>query len=587
MRRVNIALLATFLIALPLSQSLFPMGDNYGSALIALSFITMVLCVNLCYCILEKSSICFKITIIDLIFFTNIIYIFIRTIFSINKPSPIFLSQISCGMLFYVYIRLLNSYRLGHQIVIVLTISGLIQGGIGIAQSFSILPSRHIYFNITGSFENPGILAAYLVPLIVLSYFICIPRPNSSKAVNWVCTVPFFVMLIVACATMTRACIISLAVVLLLYKRNIIRDFIMNHKSLSIIIAITGLSICVILFIFKYNSSISRIFIWIISIFAFFNGNVIFGNGYESFSMTYIKNQIAFLQNHPSSIFMELADNVHVCYNDFLQYNIEYGIVGGILIIGLLYYSLIINSSTRFITGLKLSLIAILLVSLFSYPFSNFSIVTVNIALISLLSAKSKVYRTLKIPKLVAKITIPLSLITIIGIINLIISMYCSLRHWEMSIRELRNMNYGKCVTLIEKGKKLFYSDRKYLSFYGKSLSLYNDYVRSNMMLQKANLRYPTSFSYIAIGDNYKELNDSDSAEHSYLIAYWISPQKIYPQYKLAMLYYDNKDYDKFKITVQKTLLKDDRILTPASIQLRDELREKLNKLKTDEPKDF
>jgi hypothetical protein len=37
---------------LPLSQSLFPMGDNYGSALMALSFITMVLCVNLCYCIL-------------------------------------------------------------------------------------------------------------------------------------------------------------------------------------------------------------------------------------------------------------------------------------------------------------------------------------------------------------------------------------------------------------------------------------------------------------------------------------------------------------------------------------------------------
>ena len=53
------------------------------------------------------------------------------------------------------------------------------------------------------------------------------------------------------------------------------------------------------------------------------------------------------------------------------------------------------------------------------------------------------------------------------------------------------------------------------------------------------------------------------------------------------MLYYDNKDYDKFKITVQKTLLKDDKILTPASIQLRDELSEKLNKLKTDEPKDF
>lgn len=58
MRRVNIALLVTFIIALPLSQSLLPMGDNYGSALMALSFITMVLCVNLCYCILGKSSVC-------------------------------------------------------------------------------------------------------------------------------------------------------------------------------------------------------------------------------------------------------------------------------------------------------------------------------------------------------------------------------------------------------------------------------------------------------------------------------------------------------------------------------------------------
>jgi len=166
----------------------------------------------------------------------------------------------------------------------------------------------------------------------------------------------------------SRTGIFALSIALLCYILFRFKYF--NKKTVALSI-IASLAFLIILYLLKKDSANGRLLIWR-STTDLIADSPIIGHGPGAFRAKYMLFQAEYINTHPDSKFLQLADNTLHPFNEYLLVLSEHGLIGLIflvLMVLLLIYSYRIKRDEKKIPAL-MSLLSLAIFSFFSYPFS-------------------------------------------------------------------------------------------------------------------------------------------------------------------------------------------------------------------------
>lgn len=303
--------------------------------------------------------------------------------------------------------------------------------------------------------------------------------------------------------------------------------------------------------------------------------NPLFGNGSESFGADYGKAQATyFLNNKFSENEVQVADYVTCSYNEFLEIVIELGIVGFLLIIAILYFALAkqqsINNSKYSIVA-KTSLIALLVLSMVSYPFALIPNVLLFVICLFVIFRTGN-FKNIAIVKY--------SKLLIFGwFLSILLLVYCASRqvygiyHFKNGYTKVLNNDFDIAINDYKKADLYLNDSGEFQFYYGAALYLKQDYRASILHLQKAvNLRSDPQ-AFIMLGNALHKQKQYAKAELAYLMVSGITPAKLYPKYLLAKLNIEMKQIDKAIKIGQTIIATTEKTPTTAGSEIKAEMK--------------
>ena len=119
--------------------------------------------------------------------------------------------------------------------------------------------------------------------------------------------------------------------------------------------------------------------------------------------------------------------------------------------------------------------------------------------------------------------------------------------------------------------------EKQFLFEYGQSLSKSGQHTESNRIFHEF-LRYSSDpMVYNCMGNNYKEMNESQKAENAYIHASKIVPNRHYPLYLLMKLYQETGQADRAQAMAHELLNKPVKVKSTAIREMQEEARKVKN----------
>lgn len=226
-----------------------------------------------------------------------------------------------------------------------------------VAYECMAFPQRVLTVGAKGTYDNPAALA---LCLCIFLPFLC-PRRQMQRRTRLLLGMLSFLCLSMLIASQSRTGMLAVTFMLLVF---LLRHLCWNTFYKTTLLFVSVLAVSFFVFARKTDSTLGRLFIlqrtWEIV-----DQQPVFGAGPFGFSRTYMNCQAAYFRQHPNSSSALLADEVRHPLNEFLLVWVDYGLLGLLLLVGVFVLAL---KSAWSIT-LFYSLLALLLFSLFSYPF--------------------------------------------------------------------------------------------------------------------------------------------------------------------------------------------------------------------------
>jgi tetratricopeptide (TPR) repeat protein len=146
-------------------------------------------------------------------------------------------------------------------------------------------------------------------------------------------------------------------------------------------------------------------------------------------------------------------------------------------------------------------------------------------------------------------------------------------RYWNLLTSDLRS---GNCNDILPEYEMLYEKlrhEKTFLSEYARCLSTAGYYEQGNTVYKQYLLHSADPEIYIAMGNNYKSMGDSEQAEKSYIHALHITPNRHYPLYLLMILYRETGQNDKALQTAQNLLEKQVKIPSQVIRKMKEEAK--------------
>ena len=250
----------------------------------------------------------------------------------------------------------------GTRIVLpALFLSGVIQSIVALAQCAGTTASRHSYYDLTGSFPNPGPLGGWLC-IATLAALILSQRAWQTR--NLLQIVPLSLGSLILAGTLlltdSRAAwlgVVAGAFVWIGTRRFRHRPLLLISMGLALLLGTT------FLYHYKKESADGRLFIWHVSA-EWIAERPIAGHGIGSFQDQYMFAQADYFARHPASYGRQIADQVDRPFNEWIGIACEQGAIGTLLtllLFGLMYRANRGSTVLVLLTGL-------IIFGLFSYP---------------------------------------------------------------------------------------------------------------------------------------------------------------------------------------------------------------------------
>ena len=395
---MSFLLLFILLLALPsINMDSLMNGTQSGKSIFFLYSVTIISALWIIRFWLNQELIKIKLSTIDLLLATVVLYILLRNNREELVHSLLFIELAGLSILYFI------SRQQTHQgylmVLLALVAGGLVQAIYGNLQLWGYFPSHHGIFKMTGSFFNPGPYSGYLAavfpvslgfylfnisvsvptqhPIItklnsysirVKTFFKKIPFSNrlfynngkgeytSEKQVERPANTYYYTLKSFALISIISMCLVLpasrsraawLAVVisssyLLWIKYLPLRQLKARvNTPAKRFLLVSSLVILLIsigsgLYYFKKGSADGRLLIWKVSA-EMIKDKPIFGHGADKFAANYMNYQAAYFKPNPDVPEAIHADNVTYAYNEFLKLTVENGIVGLLLALGVIW----------------------------------------------------------------------------------------------------------------------------------------------------------------------------------------------------------------------------------------------------------
>ena len=509
-----------------------------------------------------------------------------------DEVSDMLFSRVNLLFVGYFLFRLLFQWggRIA-QIIVLLVIEAIIcyESLLGLFQIIGLAESNNYLFTCTGTFENPGPLGGFLaIGLCVsLTVILRIKQQRGLKAPSIVVKPMLYIsyLTVILCAiiipsTQSRAAWLSIMISAVLYCLRIPNTIIWIKAHWLVTISFIFVFISFIV-LFKRQSTNGRLFTYKVELMTIkrtgFNGVGMghFSNAYgitqrDYFSKT-ISLQDGLLIYHVSDKERLYADNPKVGFNDYLQFGIEFGI--GPLVLFLSLVVLVLCRLSRLNTPCYYGMVSMLVFAFFSYPFSlwEFLVIFLVFTAISGCSPESSCSSTL------GRLLFTLSCLIPVVIFHksayTVRQFYITEKLWErqrpiFDSGDYRSYDY--CCSQLYLGLKY---NCAFLYEYAYSLFENGDLVGSEKFLNQSLALCGNQLSFILMGDIHKSQGRYVDAELDYYNSFLALPDRLYPLYKMAVLYYDSNQQDKYERMIRCI----DEFHPRIESESTNEIRERLN----------
>lgn len=318
------------------------------------------------------------------------------------------------------------------------------------------------------------------------------------------------------------------------------REKVKLRLHVLLIIAILFLLIP-ILYFSKQDSSNGRILIYKIS-FQIFKENWLNGIGYGEFAYHYNNYQANyFLKNNIDSKEALLADNTFYAFNEPLQFLVEHGLLGIIII---LYIIIELFRKSTFISDLRKrqillpalsSLLSIIAGSLFSYPLQVFPIAIHFLFLLALASAClwGKEDERVSICRKIKYLTVILTIIALFHLVHLSIYRIKSAEAFTLALRGSKI----KAEAVYKKLLKSYIKDQNVDYLYSRQLYYSNNAEDAYPILIKLCEKYPRLEVLKTTANVCHDLKLYQEEEKLLLKAVYMVPNRVLSRYALFEFY--------------------------------------------------
>lgn len=333
------------------------------------------------------------------------------------------------------------------------------------------------------------------------------------------------------------------------------------------VIGIVGLLIGFILFSIvcfpkiyhlKTESAMGRVYIWKTSL-PIIKEHFLLGTGQGGFQVHYMKKQAACLQKDTMSRFTRIAGETDNPFNEFIKITVEYGIVGLILFMILLYHVFHKNPNRSFCTiPLKGVLIGILVFAFFSYPFMY---VQFQLLFILCLAGISHNYTENVMKLKVLRHTTWIIILSLIVAFPILRYYYCALR-WECCVNQ-KTLSDDEKMEEMAVLYPVLKANAAFLTYYAYLYSERGNYINS-VSKWKESLNYKVSYrQYISLGQDLERMGEYDEAEAYWEMASYMIPSRFTPIYLQIEMAMRLKRYGKADRLITLFMMKDKKVDSP------------------------
>lgn len=470
-----------------------------------------------------------QLTVIDLLF----ILIAIGSIYFYAPHSSLY--GLANAALVIIYWSIRQTGGLNATILYSVILAAIIiLSGIGYLQILHILPSHHPDFEITGPYSNPtiyaGVLALLLtVPTITLLHF------KKSIIPTHLYFLSIFICAVALPALWLTNCRSAWIAILGIIGYAIYRRFSFSLRWVLFALLLTGVLSCW-LYQLKPASVNGRVLIWKVTA-QMIKEKPFSGFGPHGFNTYYMHFQGNYLQEKGTIGDKRLADNNHYVYNEPLRWIVEYGILGLLLYIGILY--IIFSYKEREIRSLSAKTICIagLIWGFFSYPDQAFPILVIMVIALAEMSNRQKKYiiKQFSYNPILLKAVI---LIAIVGEGLLLIKMLRNQRELYQISQNTINKASEEMIKDLSHLESAMRNETVFWIYYCHTLDKYQ---KDTALLEKIinwERLYPSTHTYILKGDAFQRTGKLKDAEVAYWTAHNMVPSRQKARYKLALLYH-------------------------------------------------
>jgi tetratricopeptide (TPR) repeat protein len=464
------------------------------------------------------------VTIIDVIVFLFALYFILRkSIYAPLTPNIYDFYYLISYLLIYLcakilYIQNRVSLRLFSILILIIFV---FEGICVFAQLVEFQNSRNTFFKITGSFVSPAILTNFLCisfPLIN-EYLIKKGYPILAK-------LTLALLAIICFATDSKLSWLVLGI-FVIYK------LVSNVKRIPAYVYIMALmAIVAIIYAISLQDSTSGRFLVLRTALSLLSENLISGVGIDQFDAKYNLFQGKFLLSQNNATYNYMASYIEVCYNDFLQTVIEIGLVGIVFIVGTA--TVIYKRFKCYENYIKESIIIIISIALFSFPFQTSSSAALCIFYLGIISTNHSPLLNINA---VDKITRgSLALISILFVI-LLFEIQNALFIWRAAKQDTGITSEEKFI----RASGVLSNNKDFQLSYANLLYLKKSYMPSIALLERAGTQSSKLDIFLLLALNYDAIGNTAGSEQNYKKCILLVPSLLKPKFLLMKLYLQNK----------------------------------------------
>ncbi len=513
------------------------------------------------------------------------LYIFIQSLFlSKHLSSYSYYLIINCG--FFVCLCMLLGYvKANLQIIYkVIVITASVEAAICILQYWNLFRSFNTYFPVTGTWENPNVIAMFMAMAVPCAFSLLYdPKKHIRRAAPIILFLLFSILLILKCRTAVIGSV--LGVLVILNGRYGLISKARERKNRSATILITCLLFALIIpaanyaYEIKKASADGRKLVWKISS-EMIVKKPLLGYGYGLFERNYNLYQAQYFESGKgTSSEIQNAGFVRMGYNELLQNAVEGGLVGCFLL-AFFFLSLLLtpvkhidakhigdqgNERKSYITAYA-GVCVFILMSLI-----NFTVQAIPAACLFIIYAAILAYHSPPVSLKLWRINLTSdhniyankklnSVYALCLFIVGIISMYTTsmlikdnLDNKEAALLSKQG-NYRAALNILSPLSPRLEAYESFWVNYGNTLFDKHDYKNAAVMFDKGMQLTSNPAVYGKIASCYEKVGDYNKACRSLEIAANIEPNRISPQFDLMNLCLKMKDTTKALVRAQNII---------------------------------